>query len=391
MSKYNLKSALILCYLTACSLHNITPNVSGLDEKSLEEIYRLSKIHSMTSIIYHSLEKTDIFSSYPLLKQKWKTDREKALRKNVLLDAERKKLLSFMESRKIWYLPLKGSVIKLLYPTSDMRQMSDNDILFDAERRSDIKEYFENNGYKTEFYCKTNHDVYIKPPVYNFEMHAFLFANEAKPEIKEYFNSINSRLVKCEGKDYEYSFNNEDFYLFFIAHSFKHYRSTGMGLRFLVDMYLIIKKYNGIIDREYIDLMLKKMNMAEFEVSAKVLCQKLFQASELVAEDDLDSEQQKMLAYISSNGVYGCLDNLYINKIREFQKDDKPVSFSTKVKYYWKKLFKCDEFYYKKYPFCLKHKWTKLFFRFYHPIYILFSARERLIHEFKIIKSIDKE
>ena len=36
-------------------------------------------------------------------------------------------------------MPLKGSVIKDLYPRMGMRQMSDNDILFDAERTKDVR------------------------------------------------------------------------------------------------------------------------------------------------------------------------------------------------------------------------------------------------------------
>lgn len=36
-----------------------------------------------------------------------------------------------MEQRGIWYLPLKGIILKEFYPSVGMRQMSDNDILFD--------------------------------------------------------------------------------------------------------------------------------------------------------------------------------------------------------------------------------------------------------------------
>ena len=53
------------------------------------------------------------------------------MRKALLFDAERKGILDFMEQRGIWYLPLKGVVLKDYYPAVGMRQMSDNDILYD--------------------------------------------------------------------------------------------------------------------------------------------------------------------------------------------------------------------------------------------------------------------
>ena len=78
--------------------------------------------------------------------------KEKAIRKNILLDAERVKILKRLESEKIWYMPLKGALLKNLYPKLGMRQMSDNDILCDSNYRARIKTIMLDMGFTCEHY-----------------------------------------------------------------------------------------------------------------------------------------------------------------------------------------------------------------------------------------------
>lgn len=60
------------------------------------------------------------------------------------------------------YLPLKGIIMKDYYPSVGMRQMSDNDILFDADAWERMEKHMISEGYKAEYVGKGNHDVYHK-------------------------------------------------------------------------------------------------------------------------------------------------------------------------------------------------------------------------------------
>lgn len=60
------------------------------------------------------------------------------------------------------YLPLKGIIMKDYYPSVGMRQMSDNDILFDADAWERMEKHMISGGYKAEYVGKGNHDVYHK-------------------------------------------------------------------------------------------------------------------------------------------------------------------------------------------------------------------------------------
>lgn len=80
-------------------------------------------------------------------------------------------MFQYMDAEHIWYMPLKGAILKDLYPRQEMRQMADNNILFDTSCEAAVKDYFVKEGYEVISYAKGNHDVYEKEPVYNFEMH----------------------------------------------------------------------------------------------------------------------------------------------------------------------------------------------------------------------------
>lgn len=95
--------------------------------------------------------------------------------KSSTMDMEMVALFAELDAAEIWHMPLKGTVLQHMYPVYGMRQMSDRDILFDAERAEDVKTIMEEMGFSTEHFGTSHHDVYHKEPVSNFEMHSALF------------------------------------------------------------------------------------------------------------------------------------------------------------------------------------------------------------------------
>ena len=114
-----------MLYLTACAVNNITPDSSCIALIDPDELFKMCQYHSLTAIVCTALESAGISN------KKFIEAKLKAIRKNILLDSERKKICGTLEQYGIWYMPLKGTVLKELYPQTDVRQMSDNDILFD--------------------------------------------------------------------------------------------------------------------------------------------------------------------------------------------------------------------------------------------------------------------
>ena len=67
-------------------------------------------------------------------------------------------------------------------------------------------------------------------------MHRYLFGETVDSEliIKYFENYIKTSPIK---EEFEHYLTPEDFYIYFTAHTYKHYSHSGCGLRTLVDYY----------------------------------------------------------------------------------------------------------------------------------------------------------
>lgn len=125
MTKHDYKqNAYYLMYLIRCILNKKTPAKEKLDKMDLSGVFKVAKGHSLTAIAAYALESAGIYD------KDFEEEKNKAIRKTIILDAERENVLAELEKACIWYMPLKGILIKDLYPQIGMRQMADNDILF---------------------------------------------------------------------------------------------------------------------------------------------------------------------------------------------------------------------------------------------------------------------
>lgn len=334
-----------MLYLITCALHNQTPDKDKVCGMDLAALYRYARRHTLAAITYDALELLGSSTGDGLLAlakdntgvsvlTKWKETRDKALRKNLMLDVARKKLFQYMDAEHIWYMPLKGAILKDLYPRQEMRQMADNDILFDANYEAAVKDYFVNEGYEVISYAKGNHDVYEKEPVYNFEMHTSLFGEAHNEVWAEYYKDIQSRLNKSDNH-FQYSFTDEDFYIYFIVNAFKHFDGCGTGIRYFVDSYVYQNAKN--LNRGYIEGELDKLGVLAFEKTFRSVSMKIFGKGEAVSR--LSGEEYSMLCDSMFAGTYGNLQSGVEKKLHKMQGNEDKITNRTKMKYYMSRLF----------------------------------------------------
>lgn len=383
-----------MLYLAACAIHDIVPNMDRLKEMNIESLYRKSRFHNVTAIVCIALESGGILSeekNNPELIKKWQDVKNKVIRKNMLLDAQRQQLFQFMEKRKIWYMPLKGSVLKDLYPKMGMRQMADNDILFDSKYQYELKDYMVRQGYEAKSVGEGNHDIYKKPPIYNFEMHTSLFDVKYNKIWFEYYKNVKDRLIKDEGNSYGYHFSDEDFYIYITTHTFKHYNGGGTGLRSLLDCYVYVWKKGDALNWEYIQAQLEKLGIASFEQKMRALSYKLFKDPRHFYETKLTKEEQEILDYLSHSGTYGTMQNRVEKKMKELQDDKKQISFKIKWEYCMRRLFPDMEWFKQHNTFCYQHKWIIPFFYIYRVVRSLCLRGKKVKKELEIVLSSDEK
>ena len=250
-----------------------------------------------------------------------------------------------MEQEKIRYAPLKGIIIKELYPSIGLRQMSDFDILFDSKYSQKVRDIMLELGFSCESFGKHNHDVYFKQPVSNFEMHTGLFSEMINVEIFYYYKDIKERLIKDEDNNFGYHFRNEDLYIYLTAHEYKHFSESGTGLRSVLDTFVFWQKYGSQLDKEYISAETEKLGISDFEQQNRLLALHLFGDGELTEQD------REMLEYVIYSGTYGTLQNSIENSVKKNGGGKKGKRI-----YIINKLFLPLNIVKEVYPFYYKHK-----------------------------------
>lgn len=340
-----LKNGTDLVYLAACALRGETPDAQRVEAMDLDAVYNLARKHSMGAVSAYAIEsyrkanENAAGAQLPVVTA-WMQEKPQAIRKNLLLDMERERILAHLEEIGCWYMPLKGVFLQQLYPRAGMRQMSDNDILIDPAFRMDVAEYMLENGYETEHVGRYIHDEFLKKPVYHFEMHVSLMPETKKTVWEDYYRQVKDMLLKDPGNKCGYHFTDEDFYIFMTVHAAKHYQGNGNGIRSLMDTFVYLRQKGANLDRGYIDRELEVLGLTEYERSITRAAGKLFGTGEPLSEEDT-----ALFLYHVSAGTYGTLSTKVQNSLNMLAGDQARITLWVKVKYSLHRLFPPAEFY----------------------------------------------
>ena len=377
MTKHDYKQhAYYMIYLIRCVLHDQIPKKEKLDKIDLSKLYEVAEKHSLTAITAYALESAGVVD------ERFTQAKAKSIRKEILFDIERERVLSELEKAEIWYMPLKGIILKEYYPKTGMRQMCDNDILFDKNRIKDVKEIMSDLGFIMK-HDDSGHDIiFYKKPVFNFEMHTHLFGTGHSLRISEYYNSVKNRLLKCNDCKYCYHFSTNDCYVYLIAHEYNHFNDYGgTGLRSLVDKYIYLHCLNNILNMSYIEAEMKKLALKDYENVSRNLSNKLFNG--LI----LSEEESSLFDYYLFSGTYGTTRNLIKNKLAKIEGTN-----HKKIKYSLSRLFvpicKNNAKYMafkNQYPTFYNHPVLLPVLPLYRLFFSLYKSRKRITTEIKTL------
>ena len=366
-SEINLQTVFNLAYLLGCAVNEVSPDAERVAAMDLDAVYRESSRHMLDAAAAMALESAGVRDERSSLRI------ARSIRKTALFDKEKKAVLEKMEENGIWYMPLKGALVKDLYPKYGMREFSDHDILFEPARRDDVREIMLGLGFTEGKEKDGKHDHYYKNPVLNFEMHWLLFEAAFDRAIAEYYSNVKEWLIKDPDNLFGWHFTPEDFYVFILAHAYKHYSISGTGLRSLLDVYVILKKTSP--DMKKVTGELEKLGVSEFESHFRSLSLDLFNGKELT-EDELE-----MLVYIVSSGTYGTVQHSVGNKISKAGGGK-----SGKWRYIFNRIFPTMEQIENYNTFFYRHKILLPFLLPFRLLRGVFKRRARLTAELKALK-----
>ena len=341
----------------------------SLEILSLERLYAASKAMGITALLAYALRKRGIRDS------QFRTALAIAQRRALLLDAEYKKISNALCAHGIRHLPMKGIVIKSIYPSVGLREMSDIDIWFDPSHAEDVKNIMSGLGYNAKYFGVSKHDVYLKPPMFCVEMHRIVIDTDVLPESAAYYNEQWEKLnCACKEDEFVLTQSREDFYVYVIAHAYKHDLIAGVGVRALLDIYVMLLKWEDL-NMSYILQECRKLGIADFELLVRRLALHLFD------RDALDQEDKDRLDQFVLSGVNGNMNRYYSNALDHSD---------GKRSYILSRLRTTDE-QVKDHPFLLRHKALR---PLYFPLRLAKAILKRpklLSTELKILAKYEKK
>ena len=276
--------------------------------------------------------------------------------------AEYQKLIAYLCGNGVKILPLKGCVLKGIYPSPNLRVMSDVDLLYDGVSAGRLAELMEAFGYSTENLDKGVHDVFHKRPCMNIELHRQLVANDSP--YKPIFDDMFEKAVPDKEIPNLYHMKAEDLYIHVIVHAAKHFMGSGLGARPLSDIYVLNRKYSRSWDRTYIDQQFGSVGLTKFEKKIKDVTHAFFgKETQEVSEEDL-----KIFFRGSTYGKYD--DSIRWNAMAKGKK-----------KYIQKKIFPPLSELKEWFPVLKKYPWL-------YPFVMVYRWTDRLLHKFSNVKKV---
>lgn len=259
---------------------------------SITDILPLVRRHGIEAMVYYGgiccgLAKTD-----PGMQKLYRG----CVRQMLVGERQRQqieKLLQVFQENAIDALPLKGVILRELYPKPEMRRMGDADILIRAGQYPKIKRILESMGYTQA--GKTDHEIAWHHPHLRLELHIRLVPERNKV-LYDYFGDGWQRAKLQTG--YLYAMSLEDTLVFLVAHVAKHYTAGGMGISQFVDLWLYTRA-NPQLDQSYIRQELEKIQLDKFYACVMRMLQMWF------AQAQFDEISLQMTGFIFNSGCYG--------------------------------------------------------------------------------------
>ncbi len=160
---------------------------------------------------------------------------------------------------------LKGLILRNYYNNPEDRTMNDIDILVNIKDHSKVKKYLIESGYSETGDMHPIHEVFISRHNVKLEVHWKLINDEEyfNTKVIEFENSIWKKLTitDFEGTKAE-SLSIEDLIIYLTIHTAVHVKYSGITLRHIYDIALVIKKEN--INWESLMIGMEKYSVRDF-------------------------------------------------------------------------------------------------------------------------------
>lgn len=305
------------------------------------DLIRIAQKHDVAHLLVLGLKQNSLLSKK---EAEIETYIFKAVYRYERLNYEYVQVCSALESAKIAFVPLKGSVLRKYYPEAWMRTSCDIDILVHREDLETAISYLVQNLQFIEKERAT-HDVSLFSPRGNhIELHFDLVEEGRANNAIGVLSSVWEDVSLHESSNHRYEMSDAFFYFYHIAHMAKHFESGGCGIRPFMDLWILDHIKDA--DQNERDRLLSEGGLLQFANVARKLSNIWF------GTEEADALSLKMQDFILHGGVYGTSDN----RVAIQQKKS-----GGRLGYLFSRMFIPYAKLKRYYPILEKHRWLTVF------------------------------
>lgn len=231
---------------------------------------------------------------------------KQAVFRQLRYDAMTAKLSGLLSENNVRHIVLKGASLSKFYPENIVRTSSDIDIHIKKEDKNTADRILRDIG----FTCCGTHDghqfAYKMDTQYYVELHTNLEGyNKLQRKV---LLSLASNAEKTAGMCCELTIN--DGYIYSLFHLYKHFVTSGVGVRMFLDLYLIRK--NAVLDSDYIGSKLRELSIFEFETFVTQINRCMFEG------ESADEDMSEVIQFVFDSTAFGkTSSNYHLRKINK--------------------------------------------------------------------------
>ena len=283
----------VLSLLKASMLTDSEVCVPGTDS-AISEILSIIRRNGILLTVYPIIRKME--GEKNALLQQLETDLRQqyiaALKQTVLQDYEGNLVLKQLGQDGFQCIALKGWEMRRLYPKTTMRQMADLDILVRPYQFSRIKTAVEALGFSSGKESSWKHDSFMKGEVH-IEMHKRL--TDDSGVVQKWEAEMWTKAVPTEN-EHVLKMSQEDYYIFHFVHLHKDFMNGSLGLRRIVDTWLLEKQS---LNMDLVEKYLKSFGLWTFRERMVKL------SRALMGDESMDENCEVLLEHAFRHGIYG--------------------------------------------------------------------------------------
>ena len=357
-----------LIHLLYCAVNDTQPQEKP-ESVSFQNVLSIAALHEVVPMAYCSIERLQNKPEEETYRQ-WQLQYYFAVQRDVRQAAERDAVVAMLHAQGIRTLEAQGTVTKRLYPSPELRMMSDIDFIVDADNMAAVKELLQAAGYavKHDF---TEEVETESPDGLNVEFHTDFFKQtmyDRKERFADALNNAFAHAMPDENDGLTYWLDDTYFYLFSLLHIIKHYETAGCGIRRIMDLYYLNKAFEGKIDTAVTEKVIAQYRFGESRDALMAL--EAFWLEGAAPERDLADVILKVLG----SGNHG---NKTVYTQNSIQKDRQEGVRLPVFKRVLRVIFPTKKHVYLNYPVCRERGYSLLRSRLYYWIHKLKDGRLR--------------